>query len=480
MRYPGFIGGSGRSLSPLAGLEQTMNYYPEMATNGQLFFCPVPGFSTLVTSPGLGMRAAFSENGRTFVVMGNAFQELLANHTLVDRGPVGNDGQLAQIVGNGVSGGQLLIAAGGNAYCFVLATNAFTQVLTGEAFQIGMLDTYFLAFNQTTGAVRFSAPNDGTSWAALDIFTNSITPDKWRAMCVNQGKIWLIGEYNGQVWWDAGGADIPFEPIQSSVFSYGIVAPSSLIAVGDSVRWLSSTRDGDGVVVGARGYRPERISDHPTELAIANYKLTSNITDCEALTYQETGHTFSAFRFPSANATRVLDDATNIWHERGRWAANENQFVEWSPRVHVAAMGLHIIGDQDTGKISVMDQRFYTDVDGSVIRRVRVPPALFSNGRRVTLDRLELRMQPGLAPQSPVTGYNPLVSLSLSGDMGQTWSNERFVSAGLVGQYGRKLVWTQNGSSENGMVPRFVCTDPVQWNLVDLLVEGTGFGQPSA
>lgn len=482
MRYPNFAGGSGRSLSPLAALRQTINFYPEHVGD-RLVLYPTPGQFAFATSTGVGLRAAFSENGRTFVLMGNQFQELFSNGTLTLRGPLAGlaqDNNPAQIVSNGV-GGQLLIASGGNAYCYNLTTNLLSQVLTGGVTMIAMLDTYFLSFNATTGAVRFSAQNDGTTWNVLNTFLRSIAPDPWRAMVVSQGKIWLIGEHTGEVWFDAGGADIPFSPIPSSVFSYGIVGTGfSLVAVGDSVRWLSQTRDGDGIVVGARGYRPERLSDHPTEIAIAGYKRDATISDCEALTYQETGHTFTAFRFPSANATRVYDDATSLWHERGAFDSTANTYGVWSPRTHVAAFGLHLVGDGTTNTINVLDQRYVTEADGSIIRRVIIPPMLFGDGSRVYVDRLQLYLEPGLAPQSPTTGYNPLVSLSLSGNAGKTWSNERFVSAGLVGQYGRKLVWTRCGSSENGMVPRFVFTDPVLWRVVDCLVDGQGFATQAA
>jgi hypothetical protein len=480
VRYPGFCGGTKATRSPLANNERTVNWYPEMSGE-RLVLYPTPGFSpyiTVGTPPVPNCRAMFSENNQTFVVMGQSFYEIVGQGAAIFRGTLAS-GDLtvpAQIASNGTVGGHLLVASGGDAYCYVLSTQTFTKVLTGEADMIGMLDGYFLAFNKTNGKVRFSGLNTGLLWNNLDFFQRGIAPDNWQAMCVNQGRIWLIGEHTGEVWWDQGGASIPFAPIQSSVFSFGIVAPWSLIAIGDTVRWLSQSRDGDGIVVSARGYRPERISDSATEYAIAQMKNSSRIDDCEALTYQEAGHTYTSLCFPTAHQTRVYDDLTQLWHERAYWNPATRTWSEWTARRHMQAYGKHLVGDATSGVISQMDQRYFTERDGSVIRRVRAAPVLHGEGERVFVDRLELYLEPGLGPEPGVYYSDPKVSLAMSYDGGKTWSNERFVGAGLVGQYGRRLVWCRNGSGWAAQA-RFTCTDPVTWNVIDCFLDGSGFAQ---
>ena len=475
--YPGFIGGSKATRSPLANNERTVNWYPEDA-DGRLVLYPTPGFAVFAQVGGqANCRAMFSENNQTFVMFDRFLYEITSGGAPVFRGALNvSDASPAQIVSNGASGGQLLIASAGDAACYTIATQTLTPVLTGEAHMIAMLDGYFLAFNKNQGKVRFSALNNGTSWNALDFFLRGIAPDIWRAMTVNQGRIWLIGEHTGEVWWDQGGSSIPFAPIQSSVFSFGIAAPWSLVSVGDTVRWLSQSRDGDGIVVSARGYRPERISDHATEFAIKQVKALTRIDDCEALTYQDTGHTYTVFRFPTAQATRVYDDATQLWHERGQWNAAMREYRVWMPRMHMQAFGQHLVGDATTGFIWAMDQRYLTEGDQSVIRRVRAAPVLHGDGSRVYLDRIELYLEPGLNLTTSPTA-DPLVSLSLSYDGGKTWGNERFVGAGRVGQYGRRLVWTRNGSGTS-VQARFVCSDQVPWNVIDCFVDGSGFTTP--
>jgi hypothetical protein len=473
MRYPGFASGTLATRSPLANNERTVNWYPENAGD-RLVLYPTPGFSQYLATGTPNCRALYAENNRSFAVMGQSFIEIVGSASTIFRGTLasGDLTQPAQIVANGKVGNQLLVASGGDAYCFDLTSAAFTKVLSGEAHMIAMLDGTFLALNRTMAQFRYSALNNGLTWDPNNSFRRGIAPDNWVAMIVNQGRIWLIGEHTGEVWWDQGGTT-PFAPIQSSVFSFGIAAPWSLVAVGDTVRWLSQSKDGDGIVVSARGYRPERISDHATEYAIAQMKNSSRIDDAETLTYQDAGHTYTVLRFPTAQQTRVYDDTTQLWHERGYWDPVARTYSVWRPRMHMQSFGKHLVGEAGSDVISIMDQRFFTERDGQMIQRQRYAPVLHGEGERVFADRLELYLEPGLNPTTSPTA-DPLVSLAISYNAGKTWSNERFVGAGRIGQYGRRLAWTRNGSGTS-VQARFTCTDPVPWNVIDCFIEGSGF-----
>ena len=187
MRYPGFIGGSYQSQSVLADAELTKNWYVEQieAPNGanRLALYPTPGFASFVGAPDgitdVGTRAlwgglAGSGIEQAFAVIGAGFYEIFANRTAIKRGTVAVDGNPSQIVYNGTAGGQLLIASGGNAYCYVLATKVLTQVLTGDATMIGVLDERGLALNAATGIARYSSLNDFSTWDPTQFFQPNV------------------------------------------------------------------------------------------------------------------------------------------------------------------------------------------------------------------------------------------------------------------------------------------------------------------
>jgi hypothetical protein len=472
--YP-FIYGSNRSQSVIADNEQTMNLYVEAIDSpgapSRAALYPTPGFVPQITLPSdVGGRALFNIGGRTFGVIGASYAELFpADRTATTRGTVAQDAQLAQIVTNG-AGGQQLIASGSNAYLHTLATNAFAQVLTGEATQIGMLDTFFLAFNASTGRLRISGSNDGTTWDPTQFALRSQQPDPWRAMIVNAPDIWLLGEQTSDVWFDAGGTPFPFTPRAGLSIPYGISAPFSVATSGGSVLWLAKNRDGAGLVVMASGYSAVPISTAEVTTTIASYARSSKITDAEGLVYQEAGHVFYVLRFPSAGATWVYDLTTKVWAERGKWLteAAPKRYGVWAPRVRCYSQGLHLTAEDGTGIISVMDSSYGTETDGAPIRRLRRGPVLVNEHRRVPLGRFELSLEVGLGVATG-QGLDPQVLFRGSSDGGQTWGNERAASAGPMGAYRQRVFWTRLGAPRL-WVPEVTMSDPIPWRIMEAYV----------
>src|SRR5581483_3513398 len=350
--YPGFLGGSAPSKSVIATSERTVNFYvEEVGTEGpqsKKALYSFPGQSPWITAASsggvltdTGGRAGINIGSRAFVVIGTGLYEIFADATITKRGTVASDGLLAQLSYNGSTGNQLGIAAGGNFYNYNLTTNTLTLVLTAEAHQLGMLDEYFLALNQTTGRLRLSNLNDGTTWDPTDFALRSAQPDPWAAMIINPPDIWLLGAQTGDVWYDAGTSPFPLAARQGLNIPYGIIAPASLALTGGRIFWLASNKDGAGLVVATRGYQPVPISTLEVDTAIASYQRSSTITDAEAEVLQLEGHTFYILRFPTANATWADDLTTNIWFELGTWNAAAGAYDVWHPRFHLYAFGKH-------------------------------------------------------------------------------------------------------------------------------------------
>ena len=447
-----------------------MNLYVEpidsAGASSKAALYPTPGFLPQITLTDSGARALFDMAGQTFGVVGGQFYELFPlSRAGLARGPVQEDSRLAQIVSNGPPG-QLLIASGGHAYLYTLATVppvAPALVLAGEATQIGMLDTFFLAFNAASGRLRISASNGGATWDPTQFVARSQQPDPWRAMIVNPPDIWLLGEQTSDVWYNAGATPFPFVPRTGLSVPYGIAAPFSIAASGGSLMWLAKNRDGAGLVVMAAGYQATPISTPELNTTIAGYARTAKITDAEGLVYQDAGHVFYVLRFPSARATWVYDLTTKLWAERGQWVPAANRYEVWAPRVRCYSNGLQLTGDA-SGVISSMDVTYGTETDGTAIRRLRRAPVLVNEQKRINLGRLELSMEVGLGV-AVGQGSDPQVLFRASADGGQTWGNERQASAGRMGEYRRRVFWTRLGSPRL-WVPEVTMTDPIAWRIM--------------
>lgn len=469
--YPGFIAGSAPSQSRLATSERTVNWYLEkVGTQGpqsKHAMYPTPGFTAwnAAPTPDLGARAALAVDGRTFWMMGAGLYQAFSTQTLTKLQTLAQDNNLAQIVYNGPTAGQLCIATGTNAYNYTIATNTLTTVLTAEATQVGMLDEYFLALNSVTGKLRLSNLNDGTTWDPTQFALRSAQPDPWIAFIVNAPDIILLGELTGDVWYDAGTSPFPLAARQGLTIPYGIAAPFSLAVTGGVVFWLTQNKDGAGLVVKMSGYSPEPINSIELATALSTYQRTSTIRDAEALVFQLEGHTFYGLRFPTANHTWLYDLTTGAWTEAGQWNSPLNDYDVWAPRTHVYAFGQHLTGDASTGTLSVMDVANGSELDGTAIRRLRRGPILIDQNRRLPIKKFEVLCEPGLGLQSG-QGSDPQMLLRTSADGGKTWGNERQASTGRVGEYYKRVYWRRFGHPRM-FVPEITVSDPIPWRVID-------------
>lgn len=488
MIYQGFCWSSNPSQAVTADIERTVNLYFEKMDSpfspSQGMLLPCPGFQSFVTVPDVGGRCLFAMNDRCFAVMGPTLYELFATGTAISRGTVAQDKYPATISANGPVGNQLGITSGGNWYNYDLGTNTLTQVaaLNGKATMGGGKDGYFLCFDVNTGTVFVSNLDDGTTWTTASMFfQRSIAPDPWKAMVIGNPYIYMLGEQTSEAWYDAGNSPQPFAPILSSFMQFGTPAPFAAGMAGDALLFLSRDVSGQGIIIAAHGYSPVPISNYAAETAIQGYARTSTIADAEILNYQDQGHLFGNFSFPSANATWTVDvNGGGLFHERGAWNTMLNRFEVWRPRVHCYAFGQHLTADRSTGTIAAMDVSYGTEADGDLIRRLRIGPPIWaaSSRQRLQISRFGLQLDAGLGTISG-QGVNPQVSMR-STKNGETWGTIRTASAGPMGDYGRRVYWNMVAASNKLWAPEVTMTDPIPWRLSGAEIEGSGFQQARA
>lgn len=445
MKIPVFASGAYKALSSLADNEDTVNWYPEVLESEgavvKVALYPTPGVATFAESGDLvGGRAAFAMNGRCFFVIGSKLVEVDEDGILTVRGEVGNDGQPAQMASNGIGGDQLIVTSASKLFCLDLSTNTLTEELSTGAFQCGMSYGFFENFNNVDSQFRISGEFDGTTWDALDFAGRSIAPDRWVSMLVTSyGETWLMGEQSSEVWYNNGDADFPYAPDTSGLIPYGIAAAWSLCEAADKVVWLATTKDGDLQVVAAQGFTPKRISDIALEAELETYEVVS---DAEGETYRQAGHTFYKLNFPTEGKTWVYDFQSQLWHRRGTWISDDNDFTEWRPTWHAYAFGKHLWCERTSGKILEVSPNYFVDSGNRPIRRVRRTPTIRRENKKLTHNRLEVFAEVGIGNVT-----DPKMMLRFSDDGGKTWGNELTQPLGNLGQYHVRLVWEKLGQS---------------------------------
>jgi hypothetical protein len=460
MRVPSFVGPSYTSQSKIASCEKTQNWYPERIeapdAKSTAALYPCPGYTLLVTLAEGPVRGWFAQNGRLFVVGGTKLYELDATWVATERGSGlnYNDGAPATISSNGDAGHQLFITSGSKGYVYDLTTDTLTFVVDG-ATQGGFLDSFFLAVDPLENKLKISESEDGLTWDVLQVEQRSDASDRWAAVLVVRKEIWLWGSQTTSIYYDAGATPFPFLPNPSAFFNIGILAPASAAIVDNAPMWLGQTTEGAGIVYRANGYAPQRVSTHALEYAMSTY---STLLDAVAWTYQDQGHSFYVLRFPTANATWVFDASTGLWHERTSAVYG-----------HAYAFGSHLVGSTTTGAVYRMATSIATDTDGTGLQRLRRGAHLSSENVRLRFTRFEVALEAGLGLTTG-QGSDPQVMLRWSDDGGQTWSNERWVSAGAVGAYKARAIWRQLGQARDRVFEVSV-SDPIPWRLLDAYVD---------
>lgn len=499
----GLIGPSYQSQSLTADCQRTMNWYTEIieSTYGKsaMALYPCPGTSLFCTLPGGGpIRGQLEINGRAFAVSKTNFCELFANGTFNVIAQVANDNLPVSMV---ASPQQLLLASSGSLYVYQLQTTTNSQGLVAGGFytvphgtftlpggiqpfplQVEYIDGFFLVLLRNSQTIYISTPLDATSWPALQQITVSVFSDNVQGMIQNQRQLYVYGRKRSTTYYDSGSANI-FDVNPSGTVEDGMVSNFGFCRLDNSVIWLDQDERGAGVVRRYSGFTPTRISNHAIEFAIQGY---ANISDVVTYAYQDQGHSFAVFYFPTPNKTWVYDVATGQWHERGYWNPGTATFSAHRSQNHMLAFGKHLVGDPTSGNIYQMaipsvaiggGYNFVTDNGNTLVRQRRSPHISVEN-KWTFHNELILDIETGLGPQPPLRDgagnpRGPKVMLRWSNDYAHTWSNSYALDAGQAGDFRHRVRRTKLGRARD-RVYEIECSDPIPWRIINGYLDADG------
>lgn len=467
-----FCGGSNTERSTSIDAEKTVNLFRSTVESQgnakRAYLIGTPGLSLLGTVGTESCRGRFTQDGRTWAVMGNTlYEETFGPYVGTSRGTIVDDGSPVSMASNGNGGQQLAIVGGGQLKILDLLTNVLSAAivlpLTLAPVMVGYIDGYFVLSEEDSPIMWFSAIEDGESFDALDFFTRSTASDFVVAMICANNRVWVFGSETSEAYEDVGDADNPFQPIKGSLFQIGCAARWSVSVGVSTMRWLGKSSRGGPVVYRLDGYNGTRISTHAEE---ARFAAATTVTDAEGLTHEQDGHLFYALTLPSlgdAGETRVYDESEQQWHQRSSRNVNLGRDEMWRVRGHAYIGQTHVVGDWTTGKVGALDLDVY-DEYGSMLRAVRRAPYLGADGLYAFIDRIELGMESGVGINSG-QGSDPQVELNVSKDNGRTWFSAGTAGIGKMGEYEEEdgAYWTRLGKTRvDRLVLEIVITDPVK------------------
>jgi hypothetical protein len=475
--FSAFCGGSNTERSRTLDDEISVNLFPAkvegQGATKQAWLQGTPGVKPLATVATVGNRGIYTQDGRTWTVVGDTLYPLTVDPLTgavtpgAALGTIPDDGHPVSWASNGDGGSQLAICGGGVLKILGLVTNVLSAAivlpLTNAPRCLGYLDGYFVLSEVDSLRFWFSNLENGLIWDALDFATRSTASDRIVALACANNRVWLFGSETSEAYEDVGDANNPFAPIKGSLFQIGIAGAWTLSLGVSTMRWVGRSSRGGAVVYRLDGYAGTRISTHAIEASLAS---ATTLTDAEGLTYEQDGHLFYAITCPSlgvAGDTLVIDEtAGGAWHHRRAYQAALGRETQWRVRGHAYVGQTHVVGSWDSGSIWALDLNTFDD-DGQILRARRRAPYLGAENAWATIDRVELGCELGVGLTSG-QGSDPQVELRVSKDSGKTWFSMGPSGIGKLGESDRYgCSWTRLGRVRiDRLVLEVVITDGVK------------------
>lgn len=468
MKIP-FIGQAYTSRSLNVNAQRCVNLYPEADETGKsvLALYGTPGLTTKDTATAASVvRGMYATPTKLYVACGNKMYSYSTSFVETEIGTLNTSTGVVKFAENTT---QVIAVDGTDGYIITKSSDAFAVVSDGDFTPLSpttvtVLDSYFIVPDSGTQKFYISSLDDGTAWDALDFASAEGYADNVVGLIADHRELWLMGEKTTEVWYNSGDSDFPFRRIDGAFIEYGCAASNSIAKMDNSVFWLGKSEYGQGVVLRATGYTPQRVSTHAIEYAIQGY---ATISDAIAFCYQQDGHSFYFLTFPTANKTWCYDAATGMWHERAYMTPGDGSLVRHRANCHAFFNGAHIVGDHTNGKIYELDPDVYADA-GDEIKSLRASPFVHDNDNLALVQhhRFQVDIESGVGLVSG-NGSDPQIILRWSDDGGHSWSNEHyadvgsFAAVGSIGEYKKRAAWNRLGMSRHRIYEVSI-SDPVK------------------
>ncbi len=317
------------------------------------------------------------------------------------------------------------------------------------------VDSYWMVTDGTIAAV--STLGAESTFNPLQ-FTGSINPDTMECLLKANGQVQVCSKNQIYQLQNVGGASsqFPFSYVLSSLVTKGVVATRAAcvfqgniggVIVG-TVAFVGSGRDeGLSVYLGLNAQAIRIATAEIDELLLSYTDAQLATIVLEPIIYR--GGQFLHVRLP--DRTLVYDAIASAAAQSPTWHVRVTAldgFAQCRASFATLAYGSWIVGDPQSGaigKISVSDSSHW----GMVNRWELATPLIESEGGSSNISQMELKTLNGTV----TAGIDPTVSLSYSED-GRTWSVDRYVKSGKLGQRNVRLVWFDLGEWRNFRIYR--------------------------
>jgi hypothetical protein len=377
--------------------------------------------------------------------MGTKLVSVASNGTVTVLGDVG--GPTDGLVTFDYSFDQLAIASGGRLYYWDGVLSQVTDPDLGTVLDVAWVDGYFMTTDgQFLIVTELGAP---TNVNPLKYGSSEVDPDPIVAVLKLRNEIHALNRHTIEVFDNVGGDLFPFQRIDGAQIQKGCVGTHACCVYMDRIAFLGSGRnEAPSIYVGASA-STQKISTQEIDGLLLTY-TESQLSLVKLESRNDKSNQYLYIHLP--DRTIVYDAAASEALSEQVWFTLSSSLVGFSQyraRNFVWANNKWLVGDPQSDNVGYLSQSVGHHW-GQQVRWEFGTTIVYNEGKGAIFNQLELVSLTG----SIELGKSPLISTSYSYD-GQSWSQDRSISVGTLGNTKKRLSWFQQGHMRNWRIQRF-------------------------
>ena len=421
------------------------NMVPVPKENGisKGYLRPGEGIVALGTGPGIS-RGAINWNGELYRIMGTSLVSISSANVVTVIGDVGSGGRVTFDYGFTY----LAVTSGGRLYLYDGTTLAqVTDPDLGVALDVVWVDGYYMT---TAGEfLVITELNNPFAVNPLKYGSSEVDPDPIKAIWKLRNEIYALNRYTIEVFDNVGTANFPFQRISGAQIQKGTVGTFACCVFMDAIAFIGGGRnEAPAIYLGANG-NAQKISTREIEEVLQEY------TEAElSISYIEEkidrAHQHLIVHLP--RHTFVFDGAASTALSMPVWFMLSSTVVDediWNATECIWCYDRWNVAHPTTTQFGYLVENISTHW-GETIGWEFGTLIVYNAGNGALFHDMELVSLTG----STAFGVDPTIWTQYSVD-GITWSVEKGISAGTIGQRNKRLVWFQQGNMRNMRMQRF-------------------------
>lgn len=404
---------------------------------------PAEGAIQQDTSSGLP-RGGISWNDVCYRVMGTKLVSVDAFGVETVLGDVGAGGQCSFAY----SFDRLAITSGGDLWYWDGIT--LDQVLDGDlgtALAVVWVDGYFMTTDGEFLVV--TELTDPFSVNPLKYGSSEVDPDPIVNVLKLRNEIAAVNRYTIEFFQNVGGSLFPFSRINGAQLQKGAMGTHAACIFGEYIAFIGSGRnEAPGIHFGVLG-STTKLSTREIDTLLLQY-TTAELESVVLESRLHAGHEHLWVRLP--DRTMVYDLKASQTLGEPVWyflSSSQSGFEAYRAVDLVWCYSRWLVADAQTGDYGYLDSGTARHF-GEVCRWEFGTAIAYNEGRGALFNSVELVCLTGRVE----AGEDPYISTSYSTD-GITWSQERSIRVGIIGDRTRRLAWFQQGHMVNWRIQRF-------------------------